>query len=220
MREGFIRLVVWLVSHGLFKLRVIGQENVPARGPALLASNHVTYADGFLIWSQIPRPVRFIVWKPFFRVPGVSWVLRFINAIPVADRGPRSMRETIRLARREIAQGGIVCIFPEGSITRDGQLHPFRRGVDAIVHGLDVPIIPVYLGGLWGNVLSWEGGRVFWKWPKRLRHRATVAFGKALPADSSAEAVQRAVEQLAIDAENPRGSSDQLAATRRQQTGA
>lgn len=202
MRARLIRLVLWLVSRGLFKPHVTGLENMPACGPVLLASNHVTYVDGFLIWAQISRPVRFIVWKPFFRVPGLSWALRFIQAIPVADRGPRSMRETVRLARQELLQGQIVCIFPEGSITRDGQLHPFRRGLEAIARGLDVPIVPIRLDGLWGSIFSFEGGRVFWKWPKRWRYSATISFGQPLSADSSVEAVQQAVEELGISPED------------------
>lgn len=200
MRDGLIRLVLWLVSRGLFKLHIIGEENVPARGPALLASNHVTYVDGLLIWFYVPCPIRFIVWKPFFEVVGVRWVLRLIAAIPVADGGPRNMRETIQRARGALAKGNVVCIFPEGSITRSGELHRFKRGMEAIAQGLDVPIIPVHLDGLWGSVFSFEGGKAFWKWPKRWQHPATISFGSPMPAGSSADAVRQAVEQLASEA--------------------
>ena len=196
MRNGLIRFVLWVVSRGLFRLRLTGEENVPRRGPALLAANHVTYVDGFLIWYFVPCPVHFIAWNPFFRVPIIGWGLRFIDAIPVTEKGPRSVRETMRRARRQLAQGNVVCIFPEGSITRDGTLQPFRRGMESIVRGLDVLIIPVHLGGLWGNMFSFAGGRLFGKcvWP--LRYPATVTFGKPLPADASPEEVRRAVEQL------------------------
>ena len=196
MRDGLIRLGLWLVSRGLFKLQLIGEENVPAHGPALIAANHVTYVDGFLIWYFVPCPVRFLAWKPFFRVPLIGWALRFIEAIPITESGPRSMRETMRRARQQLVEGNVVCIFPEGAITRDGTLQPFRRGMEAIVRGLDIPIVPVHLGGLWGNIFSFEGGRAFWKWPRRLRYPATVTFGKPMPAHSSPAEVRRAVEQL------------------------
>jgi acyl-[acyl-carrier-protein]-phospholipid O-acyltransferase / long-chain-fatty-acid--[acyl-carrier-protein] ligase len=199
MHDGLIRLVLWVVSRGFFKPTLVGVENVPTRGPALLASNHVTYMDGFLIWFFVPCAVRYIVWKPFFRIPGIGWALRYIEAIPVADSGPRSMRETIRLAKQQLVEGNVVCIFPEGSITRDGEMHSFRRGMESIVKGLDVPIIPVHLGGLWGNIFSFEGGRAFLKWPKRWRNPATISFGKPMPTHSSPDEVRQAVEQLGAE---------------------
>jgi len=196
MRKGLIRSVLWLVARGLFRLQIRGAENVPERGPAVLASNHVTYLDGFLIWFYVPCAVRFLVWKPCFGVPGVNWALRFIGAIPVADGEPRTIRMAIRLARTALAEGDVVCIFPEGSLTRTGRIHPFRRGTQAITEGLDVPIIPVHLAGLWGSVFSFEGGRAIWKWPKYFQHPGTISFGMPMPGSSSAGAVQDAVEAL------------------------
>jgi acyl-[acyl-carrier-protein]-phospholipid O-acyltransferase / long-chain-fatty-acid--[acyl-carrier-protein] ligase len=207
MHDGLIRLVLWLVARGLFRPQLRGQENVPTRGPALVASNHLTYVDGFLIWYFISCPVRFIVWKPFFRVPLIAWGLRYIEAIPVADGGTRNMRETMRHARKQLTDGNVVCIFPEGSITRTGELQPFRRGMELMVSGLDVPIIPIHLDGLWGSIFSFEGGRAFLKWPKRLRHPATVTFGRPMPAHSSAEEVRNAIIQLGEEVARAAGMS-------------
>ncbi|MEQ1948209.1 MAG: 1-acyl-sn-glycerol-3-phosphate acyltransferase [Bryobacteraceae bacterium] len=197
MHEIPIRLALWLVAKGLFRLRLRGAENIPLRGPALLTANHVTYVDGFLIWFFIPRAVRFLVWQPFFKVPGFGWALRYIEAIPVNENGPRSVRQAMRSARQQLEEGQLVCIFPEGSITRDGQLHPFRRGMELILNGTDVPIIPVHLAGLWGNIFSFDGGGPFSKFPKHLRHPATVTFGAPMPAHSSPEEVRAALERLA-----------------------
>ncbi|MEQ1886299.1 MAG: 1-acyl-sn-glycerol-3-phosphate acyltransferase [Bryobacteraceae bacterium] len=199
MHDIPIRLVLWLVAKGLFRPRVRGTENIPANGPALLAANHVTYVDGFLIWYFIPRDLHFIVWEPFFKVWSVAWALRYIRAIPVADSGPRSLRETMRRARHQLDQGQLVCIFPEGSITRNGEMQSFRRGMELIVNGSDTPIIPVHLDGLWGNLFSFDGGRPFSKWPKHLRHPATVTFGKPMPAQSTPDEVRAAIERLAAE---------------------
>jgi len=141
----------------------------------------------------------------------IGWGLRFIEAIPVTERGLRSLRETMRRAKQQLVDGNVVCIFPEGSITRSGALQPFQRGMELMVHGLDVPIVPVYVGGLWGNIFSFEGGRAFWKWPRRLRYPATISFGKPMPAHSSPADVRRAVEQLAEEAQGG-GNTNQLGA--------
>ncbi len=194
-----VRPAVWAVAHTLFRVRIVGRENVPVRGPALLVSNHVTYADGFLISYCVQPVVRFMVWTPFFRVPGISWVLRMIRAIPVGFGGPRETTEAILRARQELLAGEIVCIFPEGWMTRTGDLLPFKRGVEKIAEGLDIPIIPIHLDGLWGSVLSFEGGRFFWKWPRRLPHPVTISFGGPMPASSTANDVRQRIQRLSED---------------------
>jgi acyl-[acyl-carrier-protein]-phospholipid O-acyltransferase / long-chain-fatty-acid--[acyl-carrier-protein] ligase len=195
-----IRGVVWLVAHTFFKVRIVGQENLPLHGPALLVSNHVTYADGFLITFCVKPMVRFMVWTPFFRIPGMNWVLRTIKAIPVGLGGPRETREAILRARGELESGHIVGIFPEGSISRTGRLLPFKRGMEKIVEGLDVPILPVHLDGLWGSIFSFEGGRFFWKWPRQMPHPVTISFGKPMTACSTAMDVRQAIQDLAAEA--------------------
>lgn len=195
-----IRFSLWLVAHTIFKVRIVGRENVPLCGPALLASNHVTYADGFLIASCVKPPIRFLVWKPFFRWLGINWVLRIIKAIPAGIGGPRETAESILRAREELIAGHIVCIFPEGSITRTGDLLPFKRGMEKIAQELNVPVIPVHLDRLWGCIFSFEGGKVFWKWPRHVPHPVTISFGEPMAASSSADAVRRAIQDLAAEA--------------------
>jgi acyl-[acyl-carrier-protein]-phospholipid O-acyltransferase/long-chain-fatty-acid--[acyl-carrier-protein] ligase len=110
------------------------------------------------------------------------------------------MVESIRAAKRELADGHIVCIFAEGAISRTGNMLPFRRGLEKIVEGTDVPIIPVHLDRLWGSIFSFEGGRFFWKWPKRVPYPVTVSFGAPLPAGTSAQAVRQAIQELSAEA--------------------
>jgi acyl-[acyl-carrier-protein]-phospholipid O-acyltransferase/long-chain-fatty-acid--[acyl-carrier-protein] ligase len=198
--DFFIRFVLWLGTHTIFRIRIVGQENVPFRGPALVVANHMSHVDGFLIGASVQRFIRFMVWRPFYEMKALHWFLRKSNAIPVGNDGPRDLVGAIRAARRELAGGHVVCIFAEGAISRTGNMLPFKRGMEKIVEGLDVPIIPVHLDRLWGSIFSFERGRFFWKWPKRIPYRVTVSFGAPMPATSTAHAVRQAIQELSSEA--------------------
>src|SRR5205814_4908400 len=135
----------------------------------------------------------FMVWKPIYDQKALNWFFRRTNAIPVATGGPRDAIACIRAARKELADGHVVCIFAEGAISRTGNLLPFKRGLEKIVDGLDVPIIPVYLDRVWGSVFSFKGGRFLGKWPARFPYPVTVAFGPPLPAATPAAEVRVAL---------------------------
>ena len=198
--EFFVRLVLYLLTHSVFRIRVEGRENVPYRGPALLVANHMSYVDGFLIGASVERFLRFLVWKPFFSVAPMRWFLRLMNAIPAGNATPREVVESIRAARAELAAGHAVCIFAEGAITHTGNMLPFKRGLEKIVAGMDVPIIPVHLDRVWGSIFSFEGGRFFWKLPKRIPYPVTVTFGAPMPATSAAHEVRQAIQNLSSEA--------------------
>jgi acyl-[acyl-carrier-protein]-phospholipid O-acyltransferase/long-chain-fatty-acid--[acyl-carrier-protein] ligase len=193
--ECLVRSAFWLVTRGLFRVRIAGNENIPCGGAALLVANHVTFLDGFIIGFCVRPVVRFLVWRPYYRLWLTNWALRLARAIPVGS-GPHDLADSMRRAHHELEQGQIVCIFPEGFITRTGSLLPFKRGLEKIMRGLNVPIIPIYLDGLWGSVFSFEGGRAFWKWPRHLRRPATVFFGAPMPASSTANEVRQAIQEL------------------------
>jgi len=195
LSDFVVRLGFRLVARSLFRIRIAGRENIPACGPALLVSNHLTHLDAFLIGACVNPLVRFLVWKPYYDHKLLTWGLRLAKAIPIWD-GPHHAAEAIKRARAELERGHIVCIFAEGSISRTGELLPFRRGIEAIVRGLEVPVVPVHLGGLWESVFSFERGRFFWKLPRRLRHPVVVSFGASMPASSTANEIRQAVEQL------------------------
>jgi len=197
--EFLVRFVLWMVTHTIYKIRIVGQENVPFRGPALLVANHVTHLDGFVIGACIQRFVRFMVWKPYYDMKALNWFFRFGKAIPVGTAGPRDVVASIRAAREQLMGGHVVCIFAEGAISRTGNLLPFKRGMEKIVDGLDIPVIPVHLDRLWGSVFSFEGGKFFWKSPKRIPYPVTVSFGAPMQAPS-AHQVRQAIGELASDA--------------------
>ena len=106
------------------------------------------------------------------------------------------MAESIRAAREALQQGELVCIFPEGGITRNGEIGEFRPGFQSILKDTDAPLVPVYLGGLWGSVFSYEGGKFFWKWPRRWRYPLTIRFGRPIQAPADADQVRGAVAEL------------------------
>ncbi|HEV3214648.1 MAG TPA: acyl-[ACP]--phospholipid O-acyltransferase [Vicinamibacterales bacterium] len=197
--EFTIRFSLWLFTHTVYRIRIEGQENVPSRGPALLVCNHVSHVDGFLVGSCVQRFVRFMVYRPYYELKGVNPLLRMMKAIPVSAGSRREMVASLERAREELRQGHVVCIFAEGSISRTGNLLPFKRGFERIVEGLDAPVIPVYLDRVWGSIFSFKGGRFFWKWPVRVPYPVTVAFGRPMPSSTSASEARLAMLELGCE---------------------
>ncbi len=199
--EFLVRFLLWFATHTIFKIRIVGTENVPRRGPALLVANHMSHVDGMLIGACLQRFVRFMVWKPYYDMKAFHWFFKLTKAIPVGTSGPRDMVRSIQDARAELKAGHVVCIFAEGAISRTGNLLPFKRGLEKIVDGLDVPVVPVHLDRLWGSIFSFEGGKFFWKWPKRIPYPVTVSFGDPMPAgEAHAHEVRQAIAELGSEA--------------------
>src|SRR5262245_58385 len=195
--DFLVRFVLWLVTHTVYRIRIVGQENVPFRGPALLVSNHLSHVDGALVGSCVQRFVRFLVYRPFYDHWALHRLLKLMKAIPIGSG--RDAVASLERARRELEDGHVVCIFAEGSISRTGNMLPFKRGFERIVEGLDVPIVPVYLDRVWGSIFSFKGGRFFWKWPVRFPYPVTVAFGRPLPPTATAEQVRLALQTIGCD---------------------
>lgn len=196
-----IRFAVWLASHTIYRVRVQGLENIPRRGPALLTPNHVTFIDGILLMINLPRPTRFIVYADFVNNPRLNWLARMYEVIPIkADGGPKSLIQSLKVARDALQQGSLVCIFPEGQLTRTGQIQPFAPGMLKILQGTGAPVIPVYLHGLWGSIFSFRGGKFFWKWPRQWPYHLSILFGKPIPAPKDVHEVRFAVQELGASA--------------------
>jgi acyl-[acyl-carrier-protein]-phospholipid O-acyltransferase/long-chain-fatty-acid--[acyl-carrier-protein] ligase len=157
----------------------------------------------------MPRLVRFMIFKPYFELPVARWVCTTIRAIPTSETGPREVVASLRRAREAVLQGDLVCIFAEGFITRTGALLPFKRGMDKIVAGTHVPIIPMHLDGLYGRTFSLVDGKLVRRWPQRARVPVTISFGEPLPPGATAEDARAAVEQLAGEARVSRISTEQ-----------
>ena len=184
-----------------YRITVIGARNLPASGPILLVCNHVSYVDSIILGYALARPPRFLIWRKFFDARVTGPLVRAFGAIPVAeDDKPEAMKTSITNVVASLKAGEVVCLFPEGGMTRTGHVQGFKRGFELIARRANVPITPVYMDGLWGSIFSFERGRYFFKWPKRIPRPVTVAFGPPLPPNSPSAEVRRAVLNLGADA--------------------
>jgi len=198
--DSLLRLVLWFATVTVYRIRVHGRENLPQRGGALLVSNHMSWVDALLLTAASERPIRFLMFKDIYEHPLVYPFARLARAIPISSQlRPRDMIRSLREASDAIRAGEIVCIFAEGQITRIGHLLPFRRGFERIMKGVEAPIVPVALDGVWGSIFSFERGRFLWKMPKKIPYPVAVSFGTPLPPTSTAPEVRQAVEELSAD---------------------
>ena len=199
--DALLRLVLVLLTHTVYRLRVNGRTNVPDTGAALLVPNHVSFADGLYILASLDRPVRFLVDTGYFYRRLLRPFMKSLQAIPISSSAtPKEILTSFREAGKRLDEGELVCIFAEGQITRTGMLLPFRRGLERIVKGREVPIIPVNLDRVWGSIFSWSDGRAIAKIPEQIPYPVTISFGSPLPPHSSFREVRNAVHSLSESA--------------------
>jgi acyl-[acyl-carrier-protein]-phospholipid O-acyltransferase/long-chain-fatty-acid--[acyl-carrier-protein] ligase len=192
--DSFFRFLLIGLAHTLYRVRVIGRSNVPQQGGALLVPNHVSFADGLFLISSVDRPIRFVVYSAFFDRPIIGRFLRAMRAIPIsASGGPKMILQAFREAGRALDAGEVVCIFPEGQITRSGMMAPFQRGLHRIVKGRTTPIIPIHLDRVIGSIFAPASHR---RWPERIPYPVTVSIGKPMPPDSSLFELRQAICEL------------------------
>jgi acyl-[acyl-carrier-protein]-phospholipid O-acyltransferase/long-chain-fatty-acid--[acyl-carrier-protein] ligase len=205
--EFMVRFSLWLFTHTIYRIRIEGQEHVPSRGPALLVCNHLSHVDGLLVGACIQRFVRFLVYRPIAEHWALRRLMSLMKVIPIA--AGREAVGAVDQARAELQAGHVVCIFAEGSISRTGNMLPFKRGFEHIAADLDVPVIPVYLDRVWGSIFSFKGGRFFFKWPVRVPYPVTVAFGAPMPASTTAPEARLALQTLAAETAGRRRNTDE-----------
>ena len=177
--------VLYFVGLGLGKLvyRVsrTGEEHLPVSG-FLLLPNHISFVDAIVLQLACPRRIRYIVDEGFYKNRFLHPVLQLTGCIPIS---PRRAKEAVRLAGDHVRAGDIVCLFPEGQLTRSGTLLRLQRGYELIARQAGAPVVPVWMDQLWGSIFSFQGGRFFKKWPKAFPYRVSVAFGKPIAADKA-----------------------------------
>jgi 1-acyl-sn-glycerol-3-phosphate acyltransferase len=198
--EYLLRFVAFLLSHTVYRLKLHGAERIPTEGPALLVCNHVSFVDAVLLMAVSPRPVRFLMDHRIFKTPVLGWMFRLAKAIPIAPQkeDPAAYERAFAQASAVLREGELLAIFPEGGITRDGQLQPFKGGVMKILEADPVPVIPLALRNLWGSFFSRAEGPAMSKPFRRgFFSRVEVVVGDAVPAAAaSPEGLQQRVAAM------------------------
>jgi len=197
--EFLFRFVAWTITRVMYRARVSGTEYFPESGPAVIVCNHVSFVDWLILSSACPRPIRFVMHFSFMKIPVLGLFFRRAKVIPIAGQkeDPVLLEKAFVKISEELAAGELVCIFPEGEVTRDGNMIPFRKGVERIVAANPVPIIPVALDGMWGSFFSRRHGRAMSKPFRRFWSRIRLHVASPIPAqDASAERLQAIVAEL------------------------
>jgi acyl-[acyl-carrier-protein]-phospholipid O-acyltransferase / long-chain-fatty-acid--[acyl-carrier-protein] ligase len=199
--DSLLRFVLWALTRTIYRIRIIGRDNIPAKSGALFICNHVSWVDAMLLLASTDRQVRFMMFKDYYELPHIKPFARILGMIPISsEQRPREMIQSLRAASDAIRGGDVVCIFAEGEITRIGHLLPFRRGFERIMKDVDAPIIPIGLDGVWGSIFSFDKGRFLWKIPRHLPYPVTVNYGSPLPPSATPFEVRQAVQELLAEA--------------------
>lgn len=202
--EFLMRFIVWILIHTVYRIRKEGLERIPERGPAILACNHVSYVDALVIAGCVRRPIRFVMYHKIFQIPLLRFVFRTAGAIPIASRkeNPELLERAFEQIADSLEKGQLVCIFPEGRITRDGALNVFRPGLERIVQRNPVPVIPIALRGLADSLFARGSGRSLRNFPWLLWAEISLIIGMPVdPEAATAGGVREAVAGLLQDPE-------------------
>jgi 1-acyl-sn-glycerol-3-phosphate acyltransferase len=201
--EFMMRFITWVLVRTLYRVRVDGLKNVPDEGAALVVCNHVSFMDPLILMANVRRPMRFVMYYKIFNLPLLRFVFRTARAIPIAGRNedPALMERAFELVDEALANGEVVCIFPEGGITRDGTIQNFRPGVDRILARRPVPVVPLALRGMWGSIFSRRDSALHRaRLPRRFWSKIELVGGTPVPAgDANAAALEARVTELRGD---------------------
>jgi 1-acyl-sn-glycerol-3-phosphate acyltransferase len=189
--EYLLRFVAFVMARLIYRFKVRGDENIPAEGAAVLVCNHVSFIDPMLLMAASPRPIRFIIDHEIFRLPVLGAFFRLAKAIPIAPQkvDAQIYEQAFIRARQVLDEGDLVCIFPEGAITRNGEMGEFKGGVVKLLEEHPVPVIPLALQNLWGSFFSRAGGRAMSRPFRRgLFSRVGLVAGEPVPAAEASPA--------------------------------
>lgn len=190
--EFMMRFITWILVHTLYRVRVDGLKNVPDEGAALVVCNHVSFMDPLILMASVRRPMRFVMYYKIFKIPVLNFVFRTAKAIPIAGRNEDAaqLARAFELIDEALAAGEVVCIFPEGGLTKDGGIATFRPGVDQILARRPVPVVPLALRGMWGSIFSRRDSALHRsRLPRRFWSKIELVGGSPLPASEANAAV-------------------------------
>jgi acyl-[acyl-carrier-protein]-phospholipid O-acyltransferase/long-chain-fatty-acid--[acyl-carrier-protein] ligase len=197
----FTRFWLMRLIHRLYKIRFQGLENLPREGGALLICNHTAYADALLLQAATQRPVRFVMSRDVFKTwKWVKPIFKLTDCIPIhTSDGPRALATSLKEAREAMEAGAIVGIFPEGELTKNGNLMKFNKGFEKIAKNSGCPIIPAHIGNIWGSIFSFYRGKPGLKRPLKFPYPVSVRFGKPLPTGTPADEARRVIAELGAE---------------------
>ncbi len=196
--EGLLRLALGLLGRTFYRVTPIGLENMPTTGGVLLLPNHISYVDAVILQLACPRPIRFLVYDQIYQSRLLRWGLNLLGAIPIS---PKKARTGIETAVNALEKGEVVCLFPEGALTRTATLQKLNRGYELIARKARVPVMPIWLENVWGSVFSYYGGHFFWKMPRVVPLRVWIYFSTPMTAaEATPEAVRRCLYNLSESA--------------------
>jgi acyl-[acyl-carrier-protein]-phospholipid O-acyltransferase / long-chain-fatty-acid--[acyl-carrier-protein] ligase len=196
---ALLRPFWWCLCHVLYRFHVYGREQIPKTGPVLIVSNHVTYLDWMYFWVACPRPITFVLWAKYRNNLVLQFFLSFARNrlifLETRTSAPHALAADLDKVAAALRADNCVLVFPEGRLTRNGQMLPFRRGLERAIRraGKPVTIVPACLWNVWGSLASHKWGRLFWRWPEEFRKRIAVYFGTPLPGTTKAIEVRAAV---------------------------
>tara|TARA_R110002167_G_scaffold52441_2_gene151448 strand:- start:1014 stop:2879 length:1866 start_codon:yes stop_codon:yes gene_type:complete len=197
--EFAVRFIVWILTNIIYRVKEQGRDNIPEEGAAILVSNHVSFVDALLIASTSPRPIRFVMDHNIFKNPLLGWFFRLVKAIPIAPEKAceKTYKDAFDTISQVLREGHLVCIFPEGKLTKTGEMNEFKSGIDKIIASDPVPVIPIALIGLWGSFFSHKEGTALSKPPKRFWSRVEIKIAPFMtPEKVNASALYQEVERL------------------------
>jgi 1-acyl-sn-glycerol-3-phosphate acyltransferase len=198
--EFMLRFCCWILINVMYRVKVEGLQHMPEEGPALMVCNHVGFTDPLIIAGCIPRPTVFVMYWKIFQAPGAHWLFKTARAIPIAGRteNPQMYENAFNAISAALKAGELVCIFPEGGLTADGDVKEFKRGVELALERDQVPVLPMALQGLWGSMFSrWNRANKKLKLPRRLFARVALVIGPLVaPEHANAAELENKVRSL------------------------
>jgi 1-acyl-sn-glycerol-3-phosphate acyltransferase len=201
--EFLMRFLAWMLIHTIHRVKTVDTDRIPEEGPAVLVCNHVSYVDAIVIGAASPRPIRFVMDHNIFKLPLLGFIFRTAKAIPIAPakEDPWLMEKAYVDIAKALHDGDLVCIFPEGKLTKTGEINEFRGGISKIVARSKVPVIPMALRGLWGSMLTRDPGGLFERsFTRGLRSKLALAVGQPVaPEMATPEYLQQQVLALRGD---------------------
>ena len=200
--EFIIRFIILILTHIVYRVRILEKSKIPSEGPALLVANHSSFIDHLLICSCSVRPIYFMMNEDFYRSRWIYPVVKWAGVMEVPKSKPRKLRQLLRKTHDLFRDGELVCVFPEGVMTENGLMSSFQKGLSSMApKGLDVPVLPIHIGMLWGSVFTNFYAKLKIRWPEEIPHPASIIIGKPISINTSGYKIRLFLAEMAAEIE-------------------